>query len=124
MQNKWLYDELPSRYKETSTGIKVRACPDCGERCYVFYDEDRKYRVECEHCDFKVEFKISSFDKAVELFNEMEFRADCEHCPLGWEDRGYEGECYDCGCMVKEDIEWCRKTYDERLEKTKEFDEQ
>lgn len=23
---------------------------------------------------------------------------DCEHCCMGWEDRGYEGECNDCGC--------------------------
>ena len=48
--------------------------------------------------------------------------ADCEYCPLGWEIRGYEGECYDCGCMVDEDINWCKKTYKERLEKAKEFD--
>lgn len=25
---------------------------------------------------------------------------ECENCPLSWEDRGYEGECYDCGCCV------------------------
>lgn len=24
---------------------------------------------------------------------------DCEYCPMGWEDRGYEGECKDCGCL-------------------------
>ena len=25
---------------------------------------------------------------------------DCENCPCGWEDRSYEGECYDCGCWL------------------------
>lgn len=25
---------------------------------------------------------------------------DCEYCPCGWEDRSYEGECYDCGCYL------------------------
>lgn len=25
---------------------------------------------------------------------------DCEYCPLSWEDRSYEGECEDCGCMA------------------------
>ena len=25
---------------------------------------------------------------------------NCENCPAGWEDRGYEGECYDCGCRI------------------------
>lgn len=29
---------------------------------------------------------------------------DCETCPLSWEDRGYEGECYDCGCIVYDDL--------------------
>ena len=25
---------------------------------------------------------------------------DCECCPLSWEDRSWEGECYDCGCYM------------------------
>ena len=25
---------------------------------------------------------------------------DCENCPFSWEDRGYEGECYDYGCVM------------------------
>lgn len=29
---------------------------------------------------------------------------DCENCPLSWEDRGYEGECNDCGCAVYGDF--------------------
>ena len=24
----------------------------------------------------------------------------CEKCPAGWEDRSYEGECNDCGCLI------------------------
>lgn len=30
------------------------------------------------------------------------YECDCEHCPLSWEDRGYEGECNDCGCYMAE----------------------
>ena len=29
---------------------------------------------------------------------------DCETCPLSWEDMGYDGECYDCGCIVHGDF--------------------
>jgi hypothetical protein len=28
------------------------------------------------------------------------YECDCEYCPLSWEDRSYEGECYDCGCFL------------------------
>lgn len=28
------------------------------------------------------------------------YDCDCENCPCGWESRGYEGECDDCGCMM------------------------
>lgn len=28
------------------------------------------------------------------------YECDCEHCPSSWEDRGYEGECNDCGCFL------------------------
>jgi hypothetical protein len=30
------------------------------------------------------------------------YECDCEHCQLSWEDRSYEGECYDCGCYMAE----------------------
>lgn len=30
------------------------------------------------------------------------YEEDCEHCPLYWEDRKYEGECYDYGCYMAE----------------------
>ncbi len=29
---------------------------------------------------------------------------DCENCSLSWEDRSYEGECNDCGCLVYGDL--------------------
>ncbi len=29
---------------------------------------------------------------------------ECENCPLSWEDRSYEGECDDCGCLVYKDL--------------------
>ena len=50
-----------------------------------------------------------------------ELIADCEYCPLGWDERGYEGECYDYGCLVNEDKEWCAKTYNQRMEKYKDI---
>ena len=27
------------------------------------------------------------------------YEPDCENCIMGWEERSYEGECEDCGCM-------------------------
>lgn len=27
------------------------------------------------------------------------YNCDCENCPMAWEDRNYEGECGDCGCL-------------------------
>lgn len=30
------------------------------------------------------------------------YEPNCECCPLSWEERGYEGECYDCGCCMAE----------------------
>ena len=32
------------------------------------------------------------------------FEPDCENCCMGWEDCGYEGECYDCGCCFDYDF--------------------
>jgi len=29
---------------------------------------------------------------------------DCENCPLSWEDRSYEGECCDCGCLIYKNL--------------------
>lgn len=39
------------------------------------------------------------------------YECDCECCPLSWEDRGYESECYDCGCYMAE----CGKDYPKTL---------
>ncbi len=42
------YEELPSRGKETSDEIKVkRHGVYCYGRCWVGYDENKTYRVEC-----------------------------------------------------------------------------
>ena len=30
----------------------------------------------------------------------VDYMRDCEHCAFSWEDRGYEGECYDYGCVM------------------------
>ena len=32
--------------------------------------------------------------------NKIDCMRDCENCPFSWESRGYEGECYDYGCMI------------------------
>ena len=29
---------------------------------------------------------------------------DCGNCPMSWEDRSYEGECNDCGCLFDYDF--------------------
>lgn len=29
---------------------------------------------------------------------------DCAVCPCSWEDRSYEGECSDCGCVAYRDL--------------------
>ena len=116
------YDKMPRRNKEHSNGKIMRECNNCGDRTYMLYEEDENYRVVCENCEEEHSFKANSMDKAMEKWEKMELHADCEYCPLGWEERGYEGECYDCGCMVHEDIEWCKKSYAERAEKAKEFE--
>ncbi len=64
------YNKLPTRGKITSDGEKTRNCA-CGGRCYVFYDEDRTYRVDCEHCGVIVTFKSSSQDKAIKIWNDI-----------------------------------------------------
>jgi len=116
------YDVMPKRSKENSKGEVMRECNNCGERTCMLYEEDENYRVVCEHCDEQHTLKTNSAEKAMKIWNEFVLQADCEYCPLGWEERSYEGECYDCGCFVKENKDWCNKKYSERLEKSKEFD--
>lgn len=58
--------------------------------------------------------KITSthYSKPIENSNEWEryttincwYDRDCEYCPMGWEDRSYEGECNDCGCLFDYDF--------------------
>lgn len=119
---RFAYDIMPTRNKQDSKGNIMRECNNCGQRTYMLYEEDENYRVVCENCYEEHEIKANSRDRAMKKWEEMQLQADCEYCPLGWEERGYEGECYDCGCMVKEDIKWCQKTYKERLEKSKQYD--
>ena len=64
------YDKLPSRGKATVDGEETRKC-GCGGRCYVFYDEERRYRVECENCGTVVNYKTHSLDMAIKLWNDM-----------------------------------------------------
>lgn len=64
------YDKLPERGKVTSDGEHTRKC-HCGGRCYVFYDEAREYRVECENCGTIVRYKAGSQDRAIKLWNDM-----------------------------------------------------
>ena len=64
------YDELPSRGKVTSDGERIRKC-HCGGRCYVNYDEDRKYSAYCENGGHIVSFRASSMDLAIKVFNDM-----------------------------------------------------
>lgn len=51
-------------------------------------------------------FHYGSYDKngKHKHWTELECwcECDCECCPLSWEDRGYEGECYDWGCYMAE----------------------
>lgn len=117
------YDELPKRGKELSTGEKLRECNNCGERCYMFYEENRKYKVECEECGEVHWFEANSLDNAMKQWNELIIlQEDCEHCPLSWEERTYEGECIACGCHVNEDTEWCKKSFNQRLKKSMEIE--
>ena len=66
------YDQLPSRVKEASDGERAKNHHSrCGGRCAVFYAEDRRYQVVCEHCGALVAFRTSSHDKAIKIWNDM-----------------------------------------------------
>ena len=62
------YDKLPTRGKVTSDGDEAREC-DCGGRCYVFYDEGKRYHVECENCGTVATYKTVSLDAAIKAWN-------------------------------------------------------
>lgn len=66
------YDKLPSRGKEASDGEKTKNHGiSCGGRCYVFYDENRWYHVECEKCGTLVKYRTNSLDLAIKIWNDM-----------------------------------------------------
>lgn len=116
------YDAMPSSGKETSYGLKMRECNNCGNRTYMIYEEQKNYKVVCEYCEETHSFKSwDSMDAVMEFWNKIELVAECEYCPLGWEERGYEGECYDYGCYVNDDKEWCLKPFKQRWEKYQEL---
>ena len=67
-----IYDKLPTRGKETSDGERTKKHgASCGGRCYVFYDEDRVYHVECENCGMLVTYKTTSLDMAIKIWNDI-----------------------------------------------------
>lgn len=45
---------------------------NCNGRCAVFYDEDRLYHVECEHCGYLAHERLPSYLKAKEYFGFLE----------------------------------------------------
>lgn len=63
------YEQMPSRGKSTSTGVAASEHGECRGRCYVHYDENRFYRVECEHCGDVFKFTADSLDQAIERWN-------------------------------------------------------
>jgi len=65
------YDKMPSRGKITSYGEQTKRHGICRGRCYVHYDENRWYRVECENCGDILKFKADSLDMAIEIWNDM-----------------------------------------------------
>mgnify|MGYP001301052942 CR=1 FL=1 len=64
-----IYEKMPARGKSTSTGIATSDHGECGGRGYVHYDENRFYRVECEHCGDIFKFTADSLDQAIERWN-------------------------------------------------------
>ena len=66
------YDQLPLRVKETSDGEMAKNHHSrCGGRCAVFYAEDRRYQVVCEHCGALVAFRTTDHDRAIKIWNDM-----------------------------------------------------
>lgn len=66
------YDNLPSRGKVTSDGEKTKDhYKDCGGRCYVSYDENKQYHVECEKCGTVAIYASTSMDLAIKMWNDM-----------------------------------------------------
>jgi len=67
-----IYEKLPSRGKVTSDGEKTKNhYSECGGRCYVFYDENKQYHVECEKCGTVAIYSAPSMDFAIKMWNDM-----------------------------------------------------
>jgi Zn ribbon nucleic-acid-binding protein len=66
------YDELPRRGKEMSTGEPLRECNVCRALCYMFYEENKTYRLECENCGAEKKFTAKSLDDAMKQWNVLE----------------------------------------------------
>lgn len=64
----FLYNELPTRGKQTAEGEPVKNC-SCGGRCYIDYAENRIYDVYCEDCGEKGFYHASSIDEAIRMWN-------------------------------------------------------
>ena len=64
------YNELPTKNKETSCGVKMRKC-ECGGRTYLIYEEDENYKVVCENCTQEYKLKGSSVDGAILYWNNL-----------------------------------------------------
>lgn len=51
----------------------------------------------------------------------------CEYCPAGWEDRSYEGECGDYGCIIyghemcRDDCRLSKAEIDKRLKQWENY---
>jgi ribosomal protein L37E len=68
--DKW--ESLPSRGKVTSDGEQTKPHHSaCRGRCYVHYEENGLYRVECEKCGTLVTFRTRSMDWAIKIWNDM-----------------------------------------------------
>ena len=64
-------------------------------------------RVEIHKSIGNMKITSSHYAKPVDNSSEWEhyteiscwYDSNCENCPMCWEDRSYEGECNDCGCL-------------------------
>lgn len=69
-------------------------------------------RIEIHKSIGNMKVTSSHYAKPVDNSNEWEhyttircwYDRDCENCPMGWDDRSYEGECNDCGCLFDYDF--------------------
>lgn len=91
------YDKLPLRGKISSSGEEVKNC-SCKGSCYVFYDEDRWYHVECQNCGVICELKADSLDSAIKKWNRTDrLSKRCVKCKsILVHNTGNEPICVEC----------------------------